>query len=260
MVPTGNCVKCGKTMPYNGICFSCLFLKEASAAKNKPAREQQHETPTDYEQGKNKHHYNKPVPNFFSKKRYRLAVDIDGVFLNTNEAWMKKYCRDTGKPPFSIKRRHFAEEAGINEKEFYRIYDEIDPADVGLMDANGPIILGWLGTFVDVFFLTGKTDKMMEWNSIVLERYSSVPVVKWSSAKWECEFDLIVDDSPDVIDGCLTRGKDALLYYNETNGKYADEKGVEVVFDWSDIVKKVLDRFGIWICENMNEEIRGDKP
>ena len=184
----------------------------------------------------------------------KLAIDIDGVLLDI----MVTYCEifnnkhNTDYTKEDVTSWEFFKSWDISEKEafeiFYSIY--IDSMKVPFIDNKAPEILQRLNDCHDVYIVTARSP---EYKTPIIKKFRFHNIFKGIhykdlillhhkpyDIKLSLDFDVYVDDNPNLVDSIKNMvNKKLLLYDQPWNQNLILYKNTKRVFNWKDIEREI---------------------
>lgn len=154
--------------------------------------------------------------------KMRIAIDLDGVVFNH----MKAFCKSNGvdfdyttKPmPYQIEKV-----LNIPKEKVVEMFENIKAEDVELLPKAKEGIQ-FLSSFNQIFFLTSKTPKMLEWTKQVLKRegLDIYPLMVSRLKQDENCYDLLIEDFGEIAVNCTKNKKQCWLINQAWNWQYKD--------------------------------------
>jgi len=161
----------------------------------------------------------------------RIGLDIDGVLLDTMKAYIKIYNHnyDEKRKVSDITDFHFGYILGLEDKEMYEIFEEINIKRIDLVDNSIPTIIDkWKSKGYTVDLITATSSKTiikkyqrLKYLGVNFDNVHRVDGLKGEYAEL---YDLIIDDSPDQLDDILLHGGRAICYDQPWNRKWEGER------------------------------------
>lgn len=129
----------------------------------------------------------------------KIALDLDGVTIDTITAWLEQYHPNYTKDDM-YKYNIWEIVEGCDKEQFFNEFGRLDPRGINLTDGAYHSILR-IAEKHDVFFLTSKSERAQKWTEIVLRREGLGHIFlvnNWleEKKKEEYDFDILLDDSP----------------------------------------------------------------
>ena len=181
----------------------------------------------------------------------RIALDLDGVLADTMRLWLKLWNRRTGQELSydDLIEWDFWKNLGISEAEFmevmneaWRMWKSLPPTEPNLSEKVSK--LKTLGRIDIVTARPRETEKYaLKWLEEHGVFYDSYVWVRSSRVKSKLDYDVFIDDSPRIVDGCVMRRKMLLLYDRPWNRNISENRFVRRIRSLSeayDILKEVL--------------------
>ena len=184
----------------------------------------------------------------------KIAIDIDGVLLDI----MVTYCEifnnkyHTNYIKSDVANWEFFREWNILEKEAFNIFFSIynDSMSVPFIDKDAPEIMKRLRECHDVFIVTARSPEYEEpitkklnfhnirkgihYEDLILLHHKPYDI------KLGLDFDLYVDDNPNLVKPIKTmKNKMLLLYDQPWNRNLILAENVKRVFNWKDVEKEI---------------------
>lgn len=130
----------------------------------------------------------------------KLAIDLDGVVLDSIASWLKKYHPNYTNNDIKSWNAWELVKTCNSKEQFFDEFGRQDPKQVKLIDGAKETILR-LEREHEIYFLTSKSERGQKWSEKVLKRegLGHIPVINsWleKKSKNEYNFDILLDDSP----------------------------------------------------------------
>jgi len=150
----------------------------------------------------------------------RIALDLDGVLADTMQLWLKIWNRRTGQNLAyeELVEWDFWQRLEISEGEFMKLMNEawrlwkmLPPTepDIGEKVAK----LKSLGRIDIVTARPRETEQyVLKWLEMHRIPYSEYVWIRSGKMKPKLDYDVFIDDSPLIADGCMLYRKRLLLY------------------------------------------------
>jgi len=127
----------------------------------------------------------------------KLAIDLDGVVLDTIRAWIAEFHPYLTLDDITQWNVWEISKVKCSKKQFYKELNSLNPKKVPLIGAAYIIIklLAYEGH--EVFFLTAKTQSMESWTrkALKIHELDDIPMtISWEKENFE--YDYLLDDSP----------------------------------------------------------------
>jgi uncharacterized HAD superfamily protein len=181
----------------------------------------------------------------------RIAVDINGVLIDNMENFVDLYNKlhKTQYEKKDVTNWEFYHDWGFSDKEFfelfYKTYDNMN--SIKFIDHNAPKIMKKLNKIHDVYLLSALNSL---YESLLIEKlnyhniqkgihYKEVIIVPdrpWD-LKAKHEFDIYIDDNPNLIEPIKGLNRYLLLYDQPWNQDCIAEKNIFRVHNWKQIFK-----------------------
>lgn len=184
----------------------------------------------------------------------KLAIDIDGVLLDI----MVTYCEifnskyHTNYIKSDVTNWEFFRDWKVSEKEAFEIFFSIykDSMSVPFIDKDAPKIMQRLRKCHDVFIVTARSPeydapikkklnfhnikKSINYEDLILLHHKPYDI------KLSLDFDLYVDDNPNLVKPIKTmKNKTLLLYDQPWNQDLILGENIKRVFNWKDVEKEI---------------------
>lgn len=153
-------------------------------------------------------------------KLIRIALDLDGVLADSIRLWLKLWNKRTGQNLIyeEIVEWDFWRSLGLSEGEFMRLLNEvwrmwkmIPPTEPNIGDEITK--LNSLGKIDIVTARPRGTEKyVLKWLEMHKIQYSEYIWVRSGKIKPKLGYDVFIDDSPLIVNGCTFYRKRLLLY------------------------------------------------
>ena len=191
--------------------------------------------------------------NLVLPSKLRIAVDVDGVLLNTSKLWIKKYNDkyDTNHTIGFMDSWDFHKKIGMSKKEFFKILKkctneilDVEPCFelasyyLFLLRENHIDIV--TGSLADKELLKKRLDALNIRQGIEYEElYQLHPDKK--DAKLNLKYDIYIDDNPklaeaiDNNDGYTFQ----VLVSQPWNRNYIPKRNVMRAYNWEDVIEAV---------------------
>jgi len=151
-----------------------------------------------------------------------IAIDLDGVVLDTMKALILTHELD-------LKLEEITEYdfwklpkmAHLSKEQIYRMFETIDPNVVSLypLVKEGLQYLNKQSHYI--YFLTNKTNKMLQWTLEVLKRENLEHIpLETTQHKHTREFDILIEDRGATFEKCCRNGKKCVLIDQPWNQQY----------------------------------------
>jgi len=165
----------------------------------------------------------------------RIALDLDGVLADTMRAWLKIWNRRSGEKLEykDLVEWDFWKRLGISESAFMEIMNEawrmwkiIPPTESDISEKVSK--LRELGKVDIVTARPRETEKyVLEWLEHHGILYDEYVWIRSSRMKPKLDYDVFIDDSPLLADGCILRRKLLLLYDQPWNKNVNEDRYVK---------------------------------
>jgi len=150
----------------------------------------------------------------------KIALDLDGVLADTMKLWLRLWNRRTGQKLSyeDLTEWDFWRNLEISEAEFmeimneaWRMWKSLPPTEPNLSEKVSR--LKELGRIDIVTARPRETEKYaLRWLDEQGILYDSYVWIRSSRIKAKLDYDVFIDDSPLIVDGCIMRKKILLLY------------------------------------------------
>jgi len=150
----------------------------------------------------------------------KIALDLDGVLADTMRLWIKLWRRRTGQiiEFEDLDEWDFWKKLGINEGEFmdvmndaWRLWKIMPPTEDSLSEKVKEI-----KKFGKVDIVTARprvTERyVLNWLRLHKIPYDEYVWIRSCREKPSLNYDVYIDDSPLIVDGCMRRRKLLILY------------------------------------------------
>jgi len=153
-------------------------------------------------------------------KNMQIAIDLDGVVLNT----MKALCNthhlnlDYETVPFPF---NFYPLLNITKEEGIHLFETIDP-DLVIPFPGAIRGLELMSQDFQIFFLTDKTPKMMVWTKNILKQLGldKYPIMVSNAKHLENCYDILIEDKGQTYIDCKNQSKICFLIDRAWNRDY----------------------------------------
>lgn len=174
----------------------------------------------------------------------RISLDFDGVLSHTMKSWVLKYNEKYGAniTTRAVERWSFFEDFGLGVKDAFVIFEEawsdiqkLEPLEQDIWQKTKMLSnIGQLDVVTNVN--VNMAANIKKW----LDKYGVVRnKLVFSEKKWELDYDVFIDDSPDNILKIIKNGKIALVY-NQPWNRHIDDQGV---YEGSGLVYRVYNLY-----------------
>ena len=185
----------------------------------------------------------------------RIAVDINGVLIDNMENFVDLYNKlhKTQYEKKDVTNWEFYRDWGLQDEDFfelfYKTYDNMN--SIKFIDKNAVKIMKKLNKIHDVYLLSA-LDRLYE--SLLIEKlnyhnikkdihYKEVIIVPdrpWD-LKAQHEFDVYIDDNPNLIEPIKGLNRYLLLYDQPWNHKENSNGKIIRVYNWKEIFKIIIE-------------------
>ena len=179
----------------------------------------------------------------------RIALDLDGVLADTMRLWIKLWRRRTGQMiEFEdLDEWDFWRRLGISEGKFmdvmndaWRLWRIMPPTESSLSDKVRKI-----KRFGRVDIVTARprvTERyVLNWLRLHEIPYDEYVWIRSCREKPRLNYDVYIDDSPLIVDGCMRRGRLLILYDRPWNRRVQENIHVRRIKSLSQ-VSEILGR------------------
>ena len=164
----------------------------------------------------------------------RIALDLDGVLADTMKAWLRIWNKRAEEKLVygDLVEWDFWRNLGISEDEFmdimndaWRMWKAIPPTEPNLSEKVSK--LRSLGSVDVVTARPRETEKyVLNWLEHRKIIYDNYVWIRSSRMKPKLDYDVFIDDSPLLADGCILRRKLLLLYDQPWNRRVPEHQYV----------------------------------
>ena len=167
----------------------------------------------------------------------RIALDVDGVLADTMRLWIRLWNREKGQKLSyeDLAEWDFWKELGISSDEFmrmmnkaWRMWREIPPTEPNLAEKVSKI-----KSFGKLDILTARpreTEKYtLRWLEAHRIPFDEYVWIESSRLKPNLSYDVFIDDSPRLVEGCILQRKLLLLYDRPWNRGIREDRYVRRV-------------------------------
>lgn len=161
----------------------------------------------------------------------RIALDVDGVLADTMRLWIRLWNRRSGmKIGYEdLVEWDFWRRLGLTSGEFmelmrdaWRMWRELPPTEPNLSEK-----VARLRTLGRVDIVTARPRDAERYTLLWLEAhripFDDIVWMRSSRVKASLDYDVFIDDSPHLADGCALRAKILLLYDRPWNRGVAED-------------------------------------
>lgn len=180
----------------------------------------------------------------------KFEVDVDGVILamipKVCEIYNKKY--NTNYTKEDVRRWEFFKDWNISEDLIYKIFNQVyeNSHTLSLIDNDAPKVLKKLCNKYCIDLVTARNTKF---ESNLLRRLDSLGIKKGThyenlihveakpyDSKLTLNYDIIIDDNPNLVRAMRKYGNKKLLLYDQPwNQNFQDKEKVIRVYNWNQI-------------------------
>lgn len=180
----------------------------------------------------------------------RIALDLDGVLADTMRLWVKLWKRRTGQiiEFEDLDEWDFWKRLGISEGEFmdvmndaWKLWKIMPPTEDSLSEKVKEI-----KKFGKVDIVTARprvTERyVLNWLRLHEIPYDEYVWIRSCRDKPSLNYDVYIDDSPLIVDGCMRRGKLLILYDRPWNRQIRENvhvKRVKSLTQVSEILRRL---------------------
>jgi 5'(3')-deoxyribonucleotidase len=187
----------------------------------------------------------------------KIAIDIDGVLLDIIVEYCKIFNKryGTNYQKEDVTSWDFFRDWNIDEETAFNIFFEIyaNTDDVPFIDDDAPSVLFNLNKLYDVSIVSARlpryhkqiVKKLQDHKIYKGKHYNNVILLHHhpSDIKLKEDFDIYIDDNPNLVEPIKRLNKRTLLLYDQPwNRDSICEKNVIRVYNWKDIEVKFKER------------------
>ncbi len=171
----------------------------------------------------------------------KIAIDIDGVTIASLKSWLSQF-----HPKYIVED---IKDWGVwnwiddcTKEQFFAEFDILDPRTTYLIDDAYSTICK-IAQFTEIFFLTRKTEKQLEWTNKVLNRegLGGISLISvWDQPKTIHKFDYIIDDSPIIAEEL----GDKVILFDQPWNRHINNNNR--VYGWKGVIEKLDKLIHFW--------------
>ena len=193
------------------------------------------------------------------ENQMRIAIDLDGVIWDFQSRFMNLYNQEYNE---NVRYEDVLRWDFYPKKRWERVYKRAtkQPYKFSLIDIAIPIYMRILNLRHRVSILThgnypvlALKDFLEKLGIEVGREYNELIIDHTGTPKTEFDFDIFIDDNPNMINECMIRSQKFLLLYNHPwNKNSVLPKNVIRIYNWSDIIC-------LFFTKELNEHTEGKK-
>ena len=155
-----------------------------------------------------------------SRVLLRISLDVDGVLADTIRLWIRLWSKKSGQrlDYEDVIEWNFWRGLGITSEEFmelmrmaWRMWRDLPPTEPNLSEK-----VARLRTLGRVDIVTARPRDVEKYTLLWLEAhgisFDDIVWIRSSGMKARLDYDVFIDDSPLLVDGCMLRTRILLLY------------------------------------------------